>query len=214
MAGKPEKEAAPNPLEVIIVILILLGVGSLGILTEWLSQHQSMLTSFLNFSVFYLINFFAKYAVFAFLFSIAMIIIIVLYSMRYNKMREKVMAKILPSDGSIESTSGGERMENPKWKLVLDHIGSDDANKWKLAIIEADIILNDLLDTLNLPGNGIGEKLKAVDVNDFSTIEEAWEAHKIRNAIAHEGSDFLINQREAKRVVNLYKKVFEEFEVI
>ncbi len=169
---------------------------------------------FVSSAQFYAINFFAKYAIFAFLFSIAMIIVIVLYAIRFNKLREQSIAKILPTDGAMESVSGPGELENPKWKLVQDHIDSDDANKWKLAIIEADIILSELLDTLNLPGDSIGDKLKAVNTDDFSTIEEAWEAHKIRNAIAHEGSDFLINQREAKRVINLYQKVFKEFEII
>jgi len=191
---------------------VLFGSSSgTGASTTALKLHASIV-SIENNAPFYLINFFAKYAIFAFLFSIAMIFVVILYAMRYKKIYDKVMAKILPSDGETESISGN--MENPKWKLVEDHINSDDANKWKLAIIEADIVLSELLDTFNLPGNSIGEKLKAVSVNEFSTIEEAWEAHKIRNAIAHEGSEFLINQREAKRVIGLYEKVFREFEII
>jgi len=178
------------------------------------SQLHNTAVSVAQNAPFYAINFFAKYAVFAFLFSIAIVIVIVLYSVRYNKLREKVIAKILPSDDSAESVSGGGAMENPKWKLVLDHIASGDPSKWKLAIIEADIILGELLDTMNLPGASIGEKLKAVEPSDFTTIESAWEAHKIRNAIAHEGSDFLVSEREAKRIIGLYQKVFEEFEVI
>ena len=60
-------------------------------------------------------------------------------------------------------------------------------------------------------GDSIGEKLKKVEKADFKTLDEAWEAHKFRNQIAHEGSTMSVNQYEAKRVVNLYKKVFEEF---
>jgi hypothetical protein len=60
----------------------------------------------------------------------------------------------------------------------------------------------------------IGEKLKVIEPSDFTNIENAWEAHKIRNQIAHEGSDFMINEREAKRVIGLYETVFREFEYI
>ena len=101
-----------------------------------------------------------------------------------------------------------------KWKLIQEHISSDDSSKWRLAILEADILLGELLDSLNLPGEGIGEKLKSVSVENFKNIEQAWEAHKIRNAIAHQGSDFSITQREAKRVIELFRLVFEEFGVI
>ena len=67
---------------------------------------------------------------------------------------------------------------------------------------------------MQLPGDGVGEKLKGIEESDFDHLEEAWEAHKIRNAIAHQGSDFLLTQREAKRIIRLYKSVFEEFDII
>ena len=118
------------------------------------------------------------------------------------------------TDLKDEVLSTKEAFENKKWNLVQEHISSDDPNKWKLAILEADIILSDLLDTFQLPGESIGEKLKAVEASDFTNIENAWEAHKIRNAIAHQGSEFLITQREAKRVIGLYQTVFEEFKIV
>ena len=71
-----------------------------------------------------------------------------------------------------------------------------------------------MLDKSGYRGEGIGEQLKSADKSDFTTIDDAWEAHKIRNSIAHEGASFMITEREAKRVIGLYKKVFEEFDYI
>lgn len=115
--------------------------------------------------------------------------------------------------------TGGAPIEekNPtkeKWKQVEVHAASTHPSDWRLAIIEADIILSELLDKMNLPGETIGDKLKAVEKSDFLSIESAWEAHKIRNQIAHEGSEFLLNDREARRVIDLYRQVFEEFYLI
>ena len=103
---------------------------------------------------------------------------------------------------------------NPKWQKIQDHVESINENDWKLAIIEADIMLGEVLDNLSLPGETIGDKLKAVERSDFTTVDLAWEAHKIRNQIAHEGSSFLLNQRETKRILSLYQAVFEEFHII
>lgn len=103
---------------------------------------------------------------------------------------------------------------NPQWARILSHIESLNENDWRLAIIEADIMLSDVLEKLSLPGETIGEKLKAVEKSDFQTVDNAWEAHKVRNQIAHEGPAFMLNQREAKRVVALYETVFKEFQVI
>ncbi len=107
--------------------------------------------------------------------------------------------------------SADDKKFTDKWAKILVHIESPNGNDWLLAIIEADIILGEMLDKMGYQGDSIGEKLKRVEKSDFTTLNEAWEAHKVRNAIAHQGSDFVLNQREAKRVIGLYRQVFEEF---
>lgn len=104
-----------------------------------------------------------------------------------------------------------EKHVDSRWDRVVSHADSDNPNDWKIAILEADIILGDLLDHLGYQGDSIGAKLKQIEKSDFLTLDAAWEAHKVRNAIAHEGGQFLINQREVLRVLELYKEVFDEF---
>jgi len=101
-----------------------------------------------------------------------------------------------------------------RWEKILSLSESQNPSDWRLAVIEADIILDELLEKLQLPGDTMGDKLKAVEKSDFTTIEYAWEAHKARNMIAHEGSNFLINQREIRRIISLYQAVFKEFYLI
>ena len=103
---------------------------------------------------------------------------------------------------------------NPKWRKVLEHIASENPSDWKLAILEADIMLEEMLDRMGYPGQTIGEKLKMVERSDFDTLDMAWEAHKIRNSIAHEGSDFVISKDEAERVITMFERVFREFRYI
>ena len=98
-----------------------------------------------------------------------------------------------------------------RWDSVKSHIESTNQNDWRQAILEADIMLDDLLNKMEYHGEGVGEKLKRVEKADFNTLDDAWEAHKVRNQIAHEGSALSLSQYEAKRVINLYKNVFEEF---
>ena len=77
--------------------------------------------------------------------------------------------------------------------------------------MEADIMLEEMLNKMGYKGNGIGEMLKQIEESDFITLNKAWEAHKVRNNIAHRGGDQVLSKDEAERVVGLYKKVFEEF---
>ena len=107
-----------------------------------------------------------------------------------------------------------ENVKNRKWERITDHINSQNQNDWKLAILEADIILDDMLDSMGYRGATMSEKLEGVERSDFTTIDSAWEAHKIRNSIAHEGIEFLLTEREARRIIGLYESVFKEFNYI
>ncbi|MEX2014073.1 MAG: hypothetical protein WD896_01825 [Parcubacteria group bacterium] len=103
---------------------------------------------------------------------------------------------------------------NEKWEKVMAYANSTNSSDWKLAIIEADVILEELMRTLGYRGESLGEMLKSVDKSDFLTIEDAWEAHKVRNSIAHSGGTFQLSDRETRRVIALFEKVFKEFQVI
>lgn len=101
-----------------------------------------------------------------------------------------------------------------RWAKILEQADSDSEQHWRLAILEADIMLNELLDLKGYKGDTMADKMKQVERGDFNSIDEAWEAHKVRNTIAHEGASFQINNRETRRVIALYEKVFKEFKII
>lgn len=97
-----------------------------------------------------------------------------------------------------------------RWHDAQAHISSSNPNDWKQAIIDCDIILDDLLNKLGYRGESIGEKLKRVNTGEMKALDDAWEAHKVRNRIAHEPG-FSLDHHEAKKVFHHYRKVFEEF---
>jgi len=88
-----------------------------------------------------------------------------------------------------EKEEGGI-FRNPQWKKVLDFLFSTNKNDWKLAIIEADLMLFSLLVQMGFKGESLGDKLKSADRENFRSLSVAWEVHNIRNKIAHEGSAF------------------------
>jgi hypothetical protein len=101
--------------------------------------------------------------------------------------------------------------KNERWEHVLEYLSSPNQSDWKLAIMEADSMLEDLTDQLDLEGQNLGEKLKASNKDKFKTLDDAWEAHLVRNKIAHDGSLFELSQHEANRIITLYENVFREF---
>jgi len=113
---------------------------------------------------------------------------------------------------ALESYDQTER--NTKWMKVVDLLGMINESDWRLAIMEADNILKEMLGVMGYHGDTIGDQLKSVEKSDFLTLSDAWEAHKVRNRIAHEGTDFRLSQREAQRIIGLYENVFKEFHYI
>jgi uncharacterized membrane protein len=148
-----------------------------------------------------------------FIFSLVAVffLVVILYVLvRKYEMRQETARKLgRPKTIDIEVYKKHDR-----WQVVLDHVHSANPSDWRLAIIEADNILDEMVTRIGYKGENLGEKLKSVEPSDFLTLNEAWEAHKIRNKIAHEGLSFQIDHREAKRVISLFEKVFKEFNYI
>lgn len=100
--------------------------------------------------------------------------------------------------------------KNNRVQDMLDHIASGSPSDWKLAIIEADIILDELLKGAGYNGSSLGERLKSITHNQLQSLDDAWEAHKVRNQVAHGGADFILTKRLAEETIKQYRRVFYE----
>lgn len=201
--------AAPRPVELIIAEVIIIGgllLGFLLLINSWLdfgaSDESVRAAFFIN-----LLSSAQAVSVFVSLLFI-MGIIYAKFKMGQVARASKLQAKVKAVEEKRVVTR--QNAENKKWNKVLEHVSSDNASDWRLAILEADILLGELLTKMGYKGEGIGEQLKSVEPSDLHSIDEAWEAHKVRNAIAHQGAEFPLSQREAKRVIGLFETVFRE----
>lgn len=98
--------------------------------------------------------------------------------------------------------------QNTRWDRVVELFESTVPSDWRIAIIEADAMLDSLVTSLGYEGATLGEKMKNIDRGHFPTIQDAWDAHNVRNKIAHEGIEYQIDEVEKNRVFRLYQKVF------
>ncbi|MEX0910379.1 MAG: hypothetical protein WDZ73_01350 [Candidatus Paceibacterota bacterium] len=119
---------------------------------------------------------------------------------RRENLEESVRSSLVETDTKEETA----------WGKITHYLNSANPSDWKLAILEADTMLDAMVLGMGYRGENLGERLKTVEPSDFNTLNDAWEAHKIRNQIAHEGA-FEISHKEAVRVLGLYEKVFKEF---
>lgn len=100
---------------------------------------------------------------------------------------------------------------HPRWAIIEGYMSSPTDSLWRIGILEADAMLAEVLQEKGYQGTDVGEMLSAAS---FKTVQLAWDAHKIRNRIAHDGSSFVLTEREAKRTYALYEAVFKELKAI
>jgi len=149
------------------------------------------------------------FAVIALIFSGLLLYSIVYVKIKYEELHHKFIHDLEHQEHEYARLTGSHRADS-KWNEVLLRVGSDNPNEWRLAIIEADIMLEDMLDNKGYSGRTIGEKLKGANRESFRTLDDAWQAHKIRNEIAHQGSDFILTKRIANEGIMRYQRVFDE----
>ena len=149
------------------------------------------------------------YAVLAYIFSILLLALYVYGSISLKKLLEADAEAREQIESLYEEKYKGSA-KNSRLEDMLTHIDSDSPNDWKLAIIEADIILDDLLKSSGYAGSSPGERLRSISVNQLQSLDDAWQAHKVRNQIAHSGSDFILTQKIAQDTIKQYRRVFNE----
>lgn len=114
----------------------------------------------------------------------------------------------------IEESAVQDIPRNSRWEQVRNLIAQPQESDWRRAIIEADSMLGQLLTDQGYRGGTIGEQLRDANPLQFTTLDLAWKAHKRRNEIAHAGEAYKLDERDARTTIDLYQRVFEEFNFI
>lgn len=153
------------------------------------------------------------YVIAAFIFSIVLLVLYI-YATVHKNLYIDLQTQHIRDLEKLWDEQFRDNPRNNRLEDVINHSNSDNPNDWRLAIIEADIILDDLLKSRGFAGNSLGERLKSISPQQMNNLNEAWEAHKVRNKIAHDGADFVLTKRLAQETIGRYRLVFNEFDLI
>ncbi len=99
------------------------------------------------------------------------------------------------------------------WLQVQERLTKGDEANMRLAIIEADKLLDSVLKRMGYVGGTMADRLKNITRAQLGVINELWTAHKVRNNIVHE-PNYTLSSREATEVVGIYERVFKEMSLI
>ncbi len=107
----------------------------------------------------------------------------------------------------ISDRKGIER----KMKQIEEMLDVDSETSWRLAVIEADKLLDYGLKELMFMGSSFHDRLKLASAK-FRRIRPVFEAHRLRNRLVHETAS--LSRSEAKRAVSLYRSALKELGVL
>jgi len=99
-----------------------------------------------------------------------------------------------------------------RWLKIEKRLASDKEGEHKLALIEADALLGEVLNAMGNKGENVGEQLKTVDTETLPSLEQVKDAHNLRNDIVYD-PDFRLSPDTAKRALDIYEKALRELEV-
>ena len=99
------------------------------------------------------------------------------------------------------------------WASVQARMSAMREADWKLAIIEADKLLDEVFKRMGYKGKDMGERLKQMTQDQLSTLNDVWKAHKARNLLSHDMT-YHISFSEAQWVIQTYEDTLKELQIL
>lgn len=94
-----------------------------------------------------------------------------------------------------------------RWQEIEKLMEIKKEMNYKLAVIEADKLLDEALKEMFFPGASTFERLKFATYK-FQKLKEAWWAHKVRNEVVH-NVNYALRYNEAHKVLELFHKALK-----
>ncbi|MFO0765034.1 MAG: hypothetical protein U0487_03250 [Patescibacteria group bacterium] len=82
----------------------------------------------------------------------------------------------------------------------------------KLAVIEADKLVDNVMRQLLIPGETMGERMKMAEFK-YPDIRRVWPAHRIRNQLVHDAT-FQLRMGDGKEALQAYERALKMFKAL
>ena len=99
-----------------------------------------------------------------------------------------------------------------KWNKIKNRLETGVESEAKLAIIEADSLLEEVLKEAGYEGKTLEERLKSATKEVIPNLEEVLEARKIRDNIVYD-PDYKLDLSVAKKTLSIYEKTIQHLDI-
>jgi len=105
----------------------------------------------------------------------------------------------------------GVRNIEKDWRKVASRLDTGSEPEYKLAVIEADNMMNEILKRMGYGGQSLGERLEKLTAATLPNIDGVKEAHKVRNNIVHD-PNYKLSLEETRKTLSIFEKAFRDLE--
>lgn len=147
----------------------------------------------------------------SFVVSVVFVLIIVFIAVRMRELKAGQNSSAVQPVQSDEVVPAGA-LRN-KWDGIVAHLDSPRESDWKIALLEADTLVDDALSKAGFAGETFGDRLSNIHPGTLLSLDGVWWAHKVRNRLAHE-TDYFLRYTEARQALGYYKATLAELHLI
>lgn len=100
-----------------------------------------------------------------------------------------------------------------RWRDILKKASAASPDSMRLAVIEADSLVNDALGQLGFEGKHMADRLMNLNPDDYKTLNALWRAHRLRNELVHTPG-FFLSPEDANKLLSDYEAFLKEVDAI
>jgi len=107
----------------------------------------------------------------------------------------------------------GVRKIAKAWDKIIGRLEAGLESEYKLAVIEADNLLDGIIKRIGFGGETLADRLDQITSATLTNLDQVREAHKLRNTIVHD-PDYRLTLDQTRRTLDIYEKALSDLQAL
>jgi hypothetical protein len=133
----------------------------------------------------------------------------ILFVILIFKLRSLIKSRVEEIETELKSPAEAVTTYDIRWDEIKKHVQSFNEAEWKMAVIEGDKFTDDALKAGGYAGESMGERLMLIEPGQLLSLQNLWDAHKLRNLLVHD-ANYQLDHRQAVMAIEAFEQALRE----
>lgn len=138
----------------------------------------------------------------------AILFVVVIYKIRQLQ-KGSILQQVAELEATMNPPAEAVSAYDNRWSEIKKHVNSFNEAEWKMAVIEGDKFVDDALKSGGYLGESMGERLMMIQPGQLLSLQQLWDAHKLRNLLVHD-VNYQLTHRQAVLAIEAFESVLRE----